>query len=573
MAVAQAMGQFANKTSPKPSFVLALGDNFYANGVSSSTDVLWSYLWKNVYLTNYPALYIPWYPVFGNHDYGGSTDAQIQRYLDHTDDDIWMFESSYYLKTFAIPGGGSVAILFIDTTTLAPSENKCCNENGGISTDVQQQRISAQLSFINESLFSVSGVNRPTWLFVSGHYPVFSAGDKGDTEELLEYLLPLLERYGVDAYFTGHDHISEHLQYGAMHHFVAGAGSMTDKLGSSASSADMLWYGVGYSAFAVVEASSSEYTVQFINAYGTQVYSYTVENNRTASTFTFPPSASPSVNPTAAPRNATTTETTTGSDATSRSWSWSERVSAAFRHMSRVATSSSEDPLAVASGGLLIASMILMTVVLVFTRRRKMKLKRDKNRALKDHPSTSPSGEHHTHSFTVERATHSNNSPGRYQGTTIRGDIEEGRDGSLSTSPDSQARRSKAALSNLFAALSSSNGKARDGKGKGQSPHYNRLHGATSPHGRDNKPLAIRTEESDSSTSNSSDDDGDEERIKEKHDHKSRGVSTKDRAEEDVNEEETGATSTEESSGPNGKNKNSNRQVGGRHKRVLTSPN
>jgi tartrate-resistant acid phosphatase type 5 len=130
LAVAQAMGQYAVTSTLKPSFVIALGDNFYANGVSSSTDVLWSYLWKNVYLQEYNDLYIPWYPVFGNHDYGGSTDAQIQRFLDHSDDDIWMFESSYYLKTFEIPGGGSVAILFIDTTTLAPSENKCCNSKG-----------------------------------------------------------------------------------------------------------------------------------------------------------------------------------------------------------------------------------------------------------------------------------------------------------------------------------------------------------------------------------------------------------------------------------------------------------
>ncbi len=128
--IARAMGKFANNSVNQPSFVLALGDNFYANGVSSSTDSMWSYLWKDVYLANYPGLNIPWYPIFGNHDYGGSTSAQIQRYIDHTDDDIWMFQSQFYVKKFKIPGGGSVAILCLDTTTLAPSINKCCNENG-----------------------------------------------------------------------------------------------------------------------------------------------------------------------------------------------------------------------------------------------------------------------------------------------------------------------------------------------------------------------------------------------------------------------------------------------------------
>ncbi len=145
MEVASAMRAYAmvnqSEQEVKPSFVVALGDNFYANGVSSSTDILWSNLWKDVYLADYPELNIPWYPVFGNHDYGGSTGAQIQRYLDHTDDDIWMFESPCYSKTFPIPPrlnderergaiNGTVVIIFIDTTTLAPSENKCCNEQG-----------------------------------------------------------------------------------------------------------------------------------------------------------------------------------------------------------------------------------------------------------------------------------------------------------------------------------------------------------------------------------------------------------------------------------------------------------
>ena len=38
-------------------------------------------------------------------------------------------------------------------------------------------------------------------------------GDHGDISELVEYLDPLLHEYGVDAYYCGHDHISEHLTY------------------------------------------------------------------------------------------------------------------------------------------------------------------------------------------------------------------------------------------------------------------------------------------------------------------------------------------------------------------------
>lgn len=134
MQVATAMGKYANQTSPKPSFVVTLGDNFYADGVYSTTDPLWQYLWKDVYL-GFDDLNIPWFPVFGNHDYGnGATGvkAQIARTYEHTDDDIWTFPSTNYTRRFTIPGegGGSVAIVFIDTTTLAPTVNKCCNSNG-----------------------------------------------------------------------------------------------------------------------------------------------------------------------------------------------------------------------------------------------------------------------------------------------------------------------------------------------------------------------------------------------------------------------------------------------------------
>jgi hypothetical protein len=51
----------------------------------------------------------------------------------------------------------------------------------------------------------------------------------------------------VDASFSGHDHISEHLSHGGVHYFVAGAGALTDKAGGGGSAADVLWVGAGTS--------------------------------------------------------------------------------------------------------------------------------------------------------------------------------------------------------------------------------------------------------------------------------------------------------------------------------------
>ena len=46
-------------------FVLALGDNFYVDGVANTTDRLWDTAFHDVYSAS--SLNIPWYPILGNH--------------------------------------------------------------------------------------------------------------------------------------------------------------------------------------------------------------------------------------------------------------------------------------------------------------------------------------------------------------------------------------------------------------------------------------------------------------------------------------------------------------------------
>lgn len=134
VAIAGAMSRWVSEHEVKPEFILSLGDNFYDNGVLSATDTPWTTHWKNVYLQNHTNLRVPWYPIFGNHDYGyGQQGLQAQMDRSETDDytsNLWQFPSTNYSKLFPIPGGGMVGVVFVDTTTLAPSQNKCCNENG-----------------------------------------------------------------------------------------------------------------------------------------------------------------------------------------------------------------------------------------------------------------------------------------------------------------------------------------------------------------------------------------------------------------------------------------------------------
>lgn len=133
-AVARSMMKYVRYINLRA--VILLGDNFYNSGVTSTTDALWTTLWKNVYLTDGSPLNVPWYAVLGNHDYGtaSNAEAQINRYQKYdTDDNNWIMPSHNYSQNFEIVGGGSARIVFIDTTTLAPSVNKCCNEKGLVS--------------------------------------------------------------------------------------------------------------------------------------------------------------------------------------------------------------------------------------------------------------------------------------------------------------------------------------------------------------------------------------------------------------------------------------------------------
>lgn len=130
-AIASAMAEYVSSARHSPSFILTLGDNFYTRGVASSSDSLWESLWKDVYL-QYDSLKIPWYGILGNHDYGSGlsgVQGQLSRAREHIDDDLWEMPSTNY-SLFTLVGEVSVFIAAIDTVTLAPSENSCCNTKG-----------------------------------------------------------------------------------------------------------------------------------------------------------------------------------------------------------------------------------------------------------------------------------------------------------------------------------------------------------------------------------------------------------------------------------------------------------
>mmetsp|Transcript_172591 Transcript_172591/g.547999 ORF Transcript_172591/g.547999 Transcript_172591/m.547999 type:complete len:278 (-) Transcript_172591:223-1056(-) len=65
--------------------------------------------------------------------------------------------------------------------------------------------------------------SKADYLWVAGHYPIWSAGNDGSQPCLIERLRPLLQAHGAH-YISGHDHMLEHFEDGDVNTFVVGAG-------------------------------------------------------------------------------------------------------------------------------------------------------------------------------------------------------------------------------------------------------------------------------------------------------------------------------------------------------------
>lgn len=212
--------------------VVSVGDNFYTNGVVSVDDPQFDTSWRQVYAQ--PALAgVPWWLIAGNHDYRGNLTAQLA----WARDSRWRFPSLYYTLTWPLAGGNAtvgslpspapankacVRGVFIDTVPFI-AHYHTDPESPTMAANVAAANVSAQWAWIEAELQLAA--RECVCTLVYGHHPVFSGGEHGNAPELFERLVPLLERYPVDAYIAGHDHTLIHLLRGPVHYWVTGAGS------------------------------------------------------------------------------------------------------------------------------------------------------------------------------------------------------------------------------------------------------------------------------------------------------------------------------------------------------------
>lgn len=211
----------------EPEFLISTGDNFYPNGVASIDDPAWRASFEDIYSDH--ALHADWYVVLGNHDYRGNPQAE----LDYSKRSRrWQMPARYFTRTFEAgeDSGVQVQFFFIDTSPFIKDYQAQPEKYA-----VADQDPVAQLRWLEAELAKSTA----RWKIVVGHHPVYTVGQRkkaaggGIQKELESTLVPLFEKYRVQAYLAGHEHDLQVIRRpgGTVTYLVSGAGSETRPLG------------------------------------------------------------------------------------------------------------------------------------------------------------------------------------------------------------------------------------------------------------------------------------------------------------------------------------------------------
>ena len=264
--VAEQMGIAAQKMSAR--FVIAAGDNFYEDGVTSTTDDHWHKSFEDVYTA--PSLQVPWNAILGNHDYHNNCDAQLAYAKTSS---RWRMPARYYKQSYQLDGGVTVDFFYLDTTPMIKAYYRLDFEEK-IHDNVVTQDVPKQLAWFKDSL----AASTAQWKIVIGHHPIYSGGEHGDQPEIIENVLPLLQEHNVHAYFNGHDHDLQHLMAGDINLFCTGAGSSVRPTKNT----EHTKFAKSRSGFTAASLGPEKMDIRMIDYKGKVLYSTSVMRNSVA---------------------------------------------------------------------------------------------------------------------------------------------------------------------------------------------------------------------------------------------------------------------------------------------------
>ncbi len=250
----------------KPQFIMTLGDNFYDRGVRSMYDQLWYSCWKDIFINPHENMKdIKWHAILGNHDYfGGYDSVEAQIYRTNIDNNWFLPNENYYYRDERT----NSYFIHIDTCKIYPELY------AETSLMISKRQIMETLNYLE---FVLERANRygANWIFVFGHYHIFSNGYYKNYKIMEERLLPLLEKYNVDVYFCGHEHNYQVLKYNKLKLIINGAGSYCSDVTTYNYNKDVQTIFTSKSnGFTFHNLSKNNFTINFVNSDGKLEHKY-----------------------------------------------------------------------------------------------------------------------------------------------------------------------------------------------------------------------------------------------------------------------------------------------------------
>ena len=253
---AELMGRMAEEHDVEA--ILALGDTHHYMGVQSVNDPLWMTNFELIY--SHPELQVPWYPVLGNHEYRGNTQAvldysQVSR--------RWQMPARYYSKVFE-DDGVTLRVVFIDTTPLIDKYHKDTQDY----PDVSKQDMAAQLAWLDKELQQAN----EDWVVVVGHHPIYADTPKSPNErmDMQKRVDPILRRHNVNMYICGHIHNFQHITMPSdpIDYVVNTAGSLSRKV----KPIEGTQFCSPATGFSVISATKQSLSLYMIDSKGVVIY-------------------------------------------------------------------------------------------------------------------------------------------------------------------------------------------------------------------------------------------------------------------------------------------------------------
>jgi len=217
-------------------FTLMMGDNMYDHGVgcAAESSSRFQSTFEEVYARLLPDQ--PFFVMAGNHDYGEGKAANLSAQVAYSKLSAqWHFPSLWYTihRKFEASDGQLRTVDFIVVDTVVLCGNGPTNEAlidrqlefvGGLADAGKPGSLRARLAEQHwEWLERELGQSSANFLWVTGHYPIWSSGNEGSTQCLIDRLFPLLHAHGAH-YISGHDHQLSHIFHKGTNMFVVGAG-------------------------------------------------------------------------------------------------------------------------------------------------------------------------------------------------------------------------------------------------------------------------------------------------------------------------------------------------------------